>query len=116
MCWCFTSHCKLVLQELHIVLNCTIAAESLESMPVSLRRMALDHCASVPASSLASIGRLSALERLALDSLPQAGGDDALRQLAPQLPSGLTSLKFRGFTSCKVGVVPCERTQHSCEP
>ena len=61
MCWCFPSHSRPVSQELDIELNCTIAAESLANMPVSLMRLVLGHCSSVPASSLASIGRLSAL-------------------------------------------------------
>jgi hypothetical protein len=75
-------------------------------MPVSLRRLALHECFSVPASSLASIKRLSALEELALHCLPRAGGDDALQLLARQLPPGLTSLEFSDFSKCRVSAGP----------
>jgi hypothetical protein len=74
-------------------------------MPVSLRRLMLQDCFSVPASALASIKRLSALEELSLHRLPKAGGDDALQLLALQLPASLTSLEFSDFSKCKVSAV-----------
>jgi hypothetical protein len=82
-------------------------------MPKSLRRLALAHCTSVPASSLASIGRLSVLEELTLHSLPDAGGNDALQQLALHLPASLTSLELTGFTEYwrKVSAVICDCSQ-----
>ena len=87
-------------------------------MPTSLRRLTLGHCTSVPASSLATIGRLSVLEELALRSLPNAGGDDALQQLALHLPAGLTSLEFTGFNEYwrMLNAVVCSRSQHFDEP
>ena len=107
--------CMTVLQDLDIEVCGPIAAESLANMPVSLRRLVLHDCYSVPASSLTSIKRLSALEELALQGLPKAGGDDALQLLALHLPAGLTSLRFAGFTVCKVSAVPRGWTQHFCE-
>ena len=93
-------------QDLEVSRSGTLAAESLASMPVSLRRLVLQDCFSVPTSSLASIKRLSALEELALHCLPEAGGDAALQLLALQLPAGLTSLEFSDFSKCKVSAVP----------
>ena len=75
-------------------------------MPVSLRRLMLQDCFSVPASALTSIKRLSALEELNLHRLPKAGGDDALQLLALQLPAGLTFLEFSDFRKCEVSAVP----------
>ena len=100
--------CIPISQDLEIERDSTVGADSLASMPTSLRRLTLAHCDSVPASSLASIGRLLVLEELTLDSLPHAGGDDALQQLALHLPAGLTSLEFTGFTSCKVSALLVE--------
>ena len=97
--WCILTHCKPVSQDLKIDWDCTVGAETLASMPTSLRRLTLAHCTSVPASSLTTIGRLSVLEKLALRSLPNAGRDDALQQLALHLPAGLTSLEFTGSTN-----------------
>src|SRR4051812_27594212 len=95
----------------------TVAAESLASMPTSLRRLKLRDCASVPASSLTTIKRLSALKQLALHCLPKAGGDDALQLLALQLPTGLTSLEFSTFEDkCEVSAVPHERRRPVCQP
>jgi hypothetical protein len=80
---------------------------------MSLQRLVLNHCPAVPASSLASLGRLTALKELALECLPNAGGDDAMQQLAPQLHARLTSLEFNGFSRFsrwKVGAVfPVEK-------
>jgi hypothetical protein len=87
-----------LLTDLKIKWDTTVGADSLASMPTSLRRLTLAHCASLPTSSLASIGRLSVLEELKLHSLPHACGNDALQQLALHLPAGLTSLEFIGFT------------------
>ena len=92
-------------QDLEVSQSDTLAAESLASMPVSLRRLMLQDCFSVPASALTSIKRLSALEELSLHRLPKAGGDDALQLLALQLPTGLTSLEFSNCSKCKVSAV-----------
>ena len=81
-------------QDLEVAESGSIAAESVASMPVSLRRLMMRDCDGVTASSLASIKRLSALEELALDCLSEAGGDDALQLLARQLPACLTYLEF----------------------
>jgi hypothetical protein len=86
-------------QDLDVIECGTIAAESFASIPVSLRRLMMRGCGSVTASCLASIKRLSALEKLALDWLSKAGGDDALQLLARQLPLSLTHLGF----SCNTG-------------
>lgn len=82
-----------------------MAAESLASVPASLRRLALRYCTNIAASSLASIKRLSALEQLTLYGLTSAGGDDALQLLARQLPAGLTSLEFSALIKPKVSGV-----------
>ena len=83
------------------VIESEIAAESLASIPLSLRRLMMRDCGSVPVSSLASIKRLSALEELALDCLSKAGGDDALQLLARHLPVALTHLGFSRNTGAK---------------
>lgn len=107
---CFRElHTPCTLQDLEIQGSHTLAAESLASMPMSLQRLVLNHCPAVPASSLASLGRLTALEQLALDCLPNAGGDDAMQQLAPQLHARLTSLDFNGFSGWKVGAESLDR-------
>jgi hypothetical protein len=83
------------------VIESEIAAESLASIPVSLRRLMMRDCGSVTVSSLASLKRLSALEELTLDCLSKAGGDDALQLLARQLPVCLTHLEFNCNTGDK---------------
>ena len=117
--WRLVTHCQPISQDLTIESDSAVGANSLASMPTSLRRLTLGHCNSVPASSLTSIGRLSVLEKLALDSLPNAGGDDALQQLALHLPAGLTSLEFIGiFTEYwrVANAAVCRRSRHFYEP
>ena len=98
--WRLLTHCQPISQDLKIESDSAVGANSLASMPTSLRRLTLGHCTSVPASSLTTIGRLLVLEELTLDSLPHAGGDDALQQLALHLPAGLTSLEFTDSSNC----------------
>jgi hypothetical protein len=50
----------------------------------------------VPPHGLAHLGRLSALEHLALRDLPGATNDEGMRHLAPQLRSRLSALHFAG--------------------
>ena len=84
----------------------TLAAESLANLPVSLQRLRLSRCFSVPAHSLAHLGRLPALEHLALLGLPSATGDEGMQQLAPQLHARLSALHFTGFIDEQVSAVP----------
>ena len=95
------------------VIESEIAAESLASIPVSLRRLMMRGCCGVTASSLASIKRLSALKKLALDCLSNAGGDNALQLLAWQLPAGLTYLGFSRNTGARWEVSARGWRQHS---
>ena len=83
----------------------TIAAESLSSLPECLRRLTLDLCSGVPACALGHMGRLSALEHLALIGLPNATSDADMQQLAPQLHVRLSGLYFCGFTDTEVCTV-----------
>lgn len=70
---------------------------------MSLRRLALRYCDSVPVTSLASLGRLSTLENLALVCVfKDTGVNNTLQLLAGQLPAGLTSLDFRACTTSNV--------------
>ena len=84
----------------------TLAAESLANLPASLRRLRLSRCFNVPARSLAHLGRLPALEHLALSGLPRANGDEGLQQLAPQLHARLSALHFTGCIDEEVSAVP----------
>jgi hypothetical protein len=93
-----------------------VAEESLVHLPVSLRRLELRDCLGIAADSLAHVGRLSALEHLALVDLP-ANGDDGMQQLAPQLHarlSGLYFTAFRTWTRWVSVVCPCACSLGTC--
>jgi hypothetical protein len=82
----------------------TFGANSLANLPVSLLEVGLRSCYGVPPHGLAHLGRLSALEHLALCDLPGATNDEGMGHLAPQLHGRLSALHFAGSSIALVRV------------